>query len=62
MKNIDETTQWMIFGLEISMSDKLDKVFTRGPLRDSISSKLKETINTSVNDVLVSTSGDTVGE
>lgn len=62
MKNINEMTNWMSFGLAIYIDDELDKVFTKGPLRDSTVSNLKESINTSVNDVWVATTMDSEGE
>jgi hypothetical protein len=62
MKNINEMTNWMIFGLAIYIDDELDKVFTRDRLRDITSSKLKGTINTTINNVWVATSVDPVGE
>ena len=62
MKNINEMTNWMSFGLAIYIDDELDKVFTRGPLRDNTSSKLNGTINTTINDVWVATSVDPKGK
>lgn len=59
MKNINQIDEFgMIFGLCLHIDDELDKVFTRGTLRDSIISKLKVDIITIIKDVWLVTSLD----